>query len=129
MLTILIDSGKNKINFIYIYIYIRDSSDVRSCQQNPGLSDIERAHRYGTSGSTGRRMRVKAGFKSYKAIKVPNRKDKQSEVVKTRARTLHDDVLTKHVGCLMMDGETPLKADFKQLAGPKHYTAKKRLGV
>jgi transposase len=33
----------------------------RSLKANPGLSDMDRAQRYGTSKSTGRRIRIRAG--------------------------------------------------------------------
>lgn len=102
---------------------------VRSCKQNPGLSDEVRAQRYQISRSTAKRRRLEASYKQYRAVKVPNRNDKQVEVVKTRVRTLYDKVLTKHQGCIMMDDETPIKADFRQLPGPKFYTAQERLGV
>ena len=48
---------------------------VRSFQQNPGLSDTDRAKRYGTSKFTVQRIRQKAGYKSYRTIKIPNRSD------------------------------------------------------
>lgn len=55
---------------------------LRSIKQNPGLSDADRAQKYGTSRWTVRRIRIKAGYKSYHAIKHPNRTDKQSLVAK-----------------------------------------------
>lgn len=105
------------------------SKIVRSVKDNPGLSDSDRAKRYKTSKSTGRRRRIDAGYKSYRAIKVPNRNDKQSETAKKRSRLLYDKVLTKHNGCLVMDDETYIKMDLKQLPGQKFYAAKERLGV
>jgi transposase-like protein len=51
---------------------------VRSIKQNPGLSDRDRAKRYGTSASTVLKTRLRCGYKSYRAKKHPNRHDKQS---------------------------------------------------
>lgn len=96
---------------------------IRSIKQNPGLSDSDRAKKLNTSRSTVRRTRLKAGFKSYRAIKHPNRSDKQSSVAKKRGRRLYDEVLTKHGGCILMDDETYVKCDFKQVPGRKFYSS------
>jgi hypothetical protein len=50
-------------------------------------------------------------------------------VAKTRARRLYQNVLTKHGGCILMDDETYVKADFKQIPGQKHYYSKIRGSV
>ena len=84
---------------------------VRSAQQNPALSDRDRAKRFGTSRETARRTRLQVGLTSYRAIKVQNRADKQNLNAKQRARKLYDNVLTKFDGCLMMDDETYAKVD------------------
>lgn len=96
---------------------------IRSFKQNPGLSDRDRAKRYGTSKDTVRKIRIKAGYKSYRVIKHPNRADKQSLVAKKRARLLYDEVLTKFEGCIIMDDETYVKCDFKQIPGKKFYVS------
>lgn len=96
---------------------------IRPIKQNPGLSDNDRAKKYGTSPATVRRTRIKAGYKSYRMIKHPNRSEKQSLVAKKRARLLHDKVLTKDGGCILMDDETYVKCDYKQLPGRKFYTS------
>ena len=56
--------------------------------------------------STVRRSRLRAGYKSYRAIKKPNRTMKQNVLAKNRARLLYDKVLTKFKGCFLMDDET-----------------------
>lgn len=99
---------------------------VRSIEQNPRLSDSERAQRYDTSRFIVRRIRLRAGYKSYRVIKHPNRSDKQSLVAKQRARLLYDQVLTKHGGCVIMDDETYVKLDFKQIPANNYYVAKFR---
>lgn len=90
---------------------------IRSFKQNPGLSDGDRAQRYGTSASNVRNVRLRGGYKSYHAIKTPNRTHKQSLVARKRARLLHRDVLTKMDGHILLDDETYVKMDFKQMPG------------
>lgn len=102
---------------------------IRSVKTNPGLSDRDRAKKFNTSYSTARRIRLKAGYKSYRVIKHPNRNDKQSLVAKKRARLLYDKILTKHGGCIVMDDETYVKCDFKQIPGQKFYISKIRGNV
>jgi transposase len=98
----------------------------RSFEQNPSLSDRDRAKRYRKLKFFIRNLRQELGYKSYRAIKYPNRSDKQQLVAKKLARLLYDRVLTKFNGCLLMDDETYVKTDFKQIPGPKFYVAKLR---
>lgn len=41
---------------------------IRSIKQNPGLSDNDRAKKFGTSPATVRRTRIKAGYKPYRNV-------------------------------------------------------------
>lgn len=102
---------------------------IRSFKQNPGLSNRKRAERLQTSEWTVRKTKLRGGYTSYKSIKIPNRNEKQSSVVKTRARRLYNKVLTKFNGCLIIDDETYVKVDQKQIPGQTFYVAKKRLDV
>lgn len=102
---------------------------IRSIQQNPSLSDADRAKKCRTSRSTARRIRIEHKYKSYRASKCPNRSMKQNKTAKTRARKLYLNVLTKFGGCILMDDETYIKMDFNQIPGPRYYAAKKRGGV
>lgn len=61
---------------------------IRSIKQNPGLSDGDRAQRFGTSWNIVRRIRLKAGLESNRAMKQPNRTAKSS-AAKKQARALH----------------------------------------
>ena len=54
----------------------------RSFTQNPGLSNGERAKRYKVSEYFVRKVKKFYNFKSYRAIKYPNRVDKQSLTAK-----------------------------------------------
>ena len=101
---------------------------VKSCKQNPGLSDRDRATRYGTSKGTARNYRIRAGYKCYSMIKQPNRTDKQLVIAKSRIRLLYNE-LTKFKGCLILDDETYMKANFKQLPGRKFYVSQFRGNV
>lgn len=102
---------------------------LRSIKVNPGLSDNDRAKRYGTSKSTIRRIRIYAKLTSYRTIKYPNRSEKQQSIAKKRARRLYEQVLTKFNGCIIMDDETYVKMDVKQLPGRTFYVAKMRGAV
>ena len=95
---------------------------VKSFKQNPGLSDGDRAARYGTTRDTARKYRIRAVYKSFSMIKHPNRSDKQVAITKSRIRLLYNE-LTKFRGCLVIDDETYVKADFKQLSGRKFYVS------
>jgi hypothetical protein len=96
---------------------------LKSVRKNPGLSDSDRAQRYKTSRSNIQNIRSRAGLKSYRAIKNPNRNDKQNLTAKSRARLLYKQVMTKFRGCILMDDETYVKNDFKQLPGQKFYVS------
>lgn len=102
---------------------------LRTVRANPGLSDNEIAQKYAAARSTVRRIRLRAGYHSYRASKQPNRTLKQSFVTKTRARKLYQQVLTKYQGCLLIDDETYVKMDFGQLPGQKFYMATARGNV
>lgn len=60
---------------------------------------------------------------------MPDRNAKQQLIAKLRARKLYDNILTKNVGCIVMDDETYVKSDFKQLPGQSFYVSKVRGGV
>ena len=102
---------------------------LRSISANPGTSDRKRAHRIGTSRSMVIRTRNRACLKSFRAIKVPNRNDRQNIFARKRARKLYEGILTKFRGCLVLDDETYVKVDQKQIPGQKFYIADKRLNV
>lgn len=99
------------------------SKVLRCVKANPGLSIRDVARRYNANFQTVRNILARGGYKSYKASKHPNRHMKQNSVAKKRARLLYDHVLTKHKGCTLMDDETYVKLDFKQLPGQKFYIA------
>lgn len=99
---------------------------IKNIKANPNISDRDLAKKFRAARSTVQRIRLREGFKSYRACRQPNRDQKQNNVARIRARKLYDQVLTKFNGCLLMDDETYVKADFKQLPGQKFYLATAR---
>lgn len=120
----LVSGRKQRIKDKKLAVKIRTS-----LKANPGLSDRDWGKRYNTSASIVLQTRQKAGYKSNKAIKCPNRNDKQSKIAKSRARLLYNMVLPKFARCILMDEETCVKMDFKQIPGQKFYTETARCNV
>lgn len=87
------------------------SKVIRSLRNNPGLSDQDRATKFNSTRGIIERIRVRTGYKSYRAIKYPNRSDKQSLVVKKRTRLLYDTTLTKVQGYILIDEKTYVELD------------------
>lgn len=96
---------------------------IRSIKNNPSQSLRDQAKKFKTSKSNIQKIRLRHGLKAFKAIKKPNRTIKQNLTAKKRARLLYENVLTKFQGCIMMDDETYVKMDFKQLPGQKFYAS------
>lgn len=94
-----------------------------SLRSNPGLSLRERANHYNVSTFYIRKLRNTMKMKSFRMIKAPNRSDKQESTARKRARKLYDTWMTKKKGCCIMDDETYVKADFRQLAGRNFYVS------
>lgn len=67
---------------------------LRSIKNNFGLSDRDRAKKCETSRGNVRIISAR-DLKSFKAVKQPNRNDKQNLTVKPRSRKLYDKVLTE----------------------------------
>lgn len=99
---------------------------LRAIKTNPNVSDRDLAKKFNAVRSTVRRIRLREGVRSYKVSKQPNRTLKQNQEARTRTRKSYDQVLTKFNGCLLMDDETYIKADFKQIPGQKFYLSKAR---
>lgn len=99
---------------------------LKSIENNQGLSDRERAKKCKTSASNVRKIRLRHGQKSFRVIKVPNRSDKQSLVVKKRSRKLYQHLILKNGSCCIMDDETYVKTDFSQIPGYNYYVARMR---
>lgn len=96
---------------------------LRYVKSNPGVSIHDLAKKYDSNFSTVRNILSREGYKSFCASKHPNRSLKQNLVAKKRARLLYERVLTKFDGCILMDDETYVKMDYKQIPGRKFYLA------
>ena len=92
-------------------------------------SDRFRAKKLKVSNFFVHKWRQRLGYQSFKVVKMPNRNDKQNSTAKSRARKLYDNLLTKHNGCILMDDETYVKMDFKQIPGQCYYASKIRGNV
>lgn len=104
-------------------------SILRSFRNSPGSSYRDRAKKFGTSIGYIQKTAKRAGYKSFKAIKVPNRNEQQNLTAGIRARRLYDQYLTKFSGCWIQDDETYVKLYKAQIPGHKNYMSKKRLEV
>lgn len=96
---------------------------LKSIRNNPGLSIRDQTKKFKTSASNNFNIRSRHGYKSIRAIKQPNRNDKQNLVAKNGACRLYDEVLTKFDRCILMDDQTYVKIDLKQLSGQKYCSA------
>lgn len=102
---------------------------VRSLKVNPNLSVRDLAKKFKISVFLVQKIKQKHGLRSFKAQKTANRSEIQDQRAKTRARKLHDKFLTGFKGCILMDDETIIKADFRQNPHQKFYVARTRGAV
>ena len=93
--------------------------------ENPKLSSRDVAKKVQMSQSYVQKVKSRADLKSYKGQAAPNRDAKQNLSAKRRARKLYNDLMTKFE-CVVLDDETYIKADFKQIPGQEFYTSKSR---
>lgn len=106
---------KNKYKFI-----------IKSFNEKSQMSVRERAKHYKISKSQMHRIMRKHDFKCFRVQKAPNRNEKQNLTARSRARKLSEKMLTNFNGCLLLDDETYVKKDFKQLPGVSYYVSKVR---
>lgn len=105
------------------------SNVVSFMKRYPNRSLRYVAQKFGTNLSFVFRAKKKSGLRSYCVEKHPRRDEKGRAKAKLRARKLYDQFLTKNEGCLVMDDESYIFADFQQLPGKEFYIATKRYGV
>ena len=98
-------------------------------KRKPSQSVRDMAVKYKKSASFIQRLKTKLNLKTFKAVRVPDRDEKQHIKAKSRARKLYYEILTKNDGCIIMDDETYVKADFQQMPGNSFYVSKVRGGV
>lgn len=100
----------------------------RMIKANPNVSSRDLAKKIGMSQSYVQNAKKRAGLHTYKVQNFPNRDERQQSTAKTRARKLYEKMLTKY-GCCVMDDETYIKADFKQIPGLEFFTGKSKFDV
>lgn len=105
-----------------------DRKVVAIIEKHPNLSVRNVARKVGKSKSYVQKVKQRHGLKAYKVKKVPNRDDKQNFNAKSRAKVLYTQLLQKF-SCTIMDDETYVLEDFKQLPGLAFYTAMQRNAV
>ncbi|XP_055615271.1 uncharacterized protein LOC129761456 isoform X3 [Toxorhynchites rutilus septentrionalis] len=98
---------------------------VKPFRRDPTSSVRDVANKLNLSSSFVQRTKQREGLRTYK---VPNRDERQNMVGKTRARKLYTEMLTKP-HCLVMDNETYVKADFRQLPGLLFFSAEDKFSV
>lgn len=99
---------------------------LNAIKLNPSLSERDLAKKFNISKTYVHKIKFKHGIKSYKVQAVPNRNDNKNKNAKSRSRKLHDIMFNGHKGCIIMDDETYVKLDFRQLPGLQFYSAAHR---
>ena len=98
----------------------------RSLQQNPSTSVRDLAKKFNSSKSNVFKIKKKLGYKSYRVQKCPNRREKQDQNARKRALKLYCHDMTGKKRCIMVDNESYLKTDFRQMPG--HHFYSRRVG-
>lgn len=98
-------------------------------KRNPQLSLRDLGNKYGTTSNNVFRIKKKYGYKSHKKVKIPNRDTLNNNSAILRARKLYKGRLQHFSGCIIMDDETYVKADFNQLPGQQFYSQLKNCYV
>lgn len=105
----------------------RPNLDHKICKllaAKKGLLVRDCAKKVGTSIGMVQRAKKRNSLKSYKKQIQSKRTAQQSSTVKTRARKLYEEILSKNKQCIVMDDETYVKLDYKTLPGAQYYTVK-----
>lgn len=102
---------------------------IRYVKRHPTASNRKVAQQFNISEFYVRKQKKNKGIKSFKIQKCPDRTKEDEKRAKSRARKLYDEFLTKNEGCLIMDDETYVCLDFRQLPGASYYSAIKRNGI
>lgn len=97
-------------------------------KKDPGLSTRKVAQKAGCSKTFVERVKKQKQLRTYKVQKVPDRNAVKNEEAKKRAQKLKRDFFSKF-HCCVMDDESYVLADFKQLPGQEFYVADSRGNV
>lgn len=101
----------------------------RALTTNPLLSLADLARKFATTKSKIRTAKAKLNYDSRKVQKAPHRSDKQNATAKSRAMKLYKDNLSQSDACIIMDDESYLKADPKQMPGQQFYCKRRGRNV
>lgn len=101
---------------------------VSLMKRNPRISNRKLALKVDLSEMSVRRIKAKAGFKSYKVQAVPDRNAQKNKEAKKRARKLRANFFQSKE-CCVMDDETYVLGSFSQLPGQEFYVSKGRGNV
>ena len=93
--------------------------------RNPTLSVRDVAVRAGTTKCRVLKIRQKNYLRTYRVQKVPVRSNEKQLVADNQARKLYMEHLPKF-DCYVMDDETCVTANFRQVPGHEFYTLKKK---
>jgi len=96
--------------------------------KDPGMSERRVAKKVKCSKTKVGRVKSKAGLKTYKVQKVPDRNATKSLEARGRAKKLQMEFFQKFP-CCIMDDETYVLSKFSQLPGQAFYVANERGGV
>lgn len=105
------------------------SKVVKYSKKNPNASIREMSQKFSASRSWVHKVLVSNNLKAYRVQKCANRNDQQALRAKSRARKLYDDYLRGKKRCIVMDDESYVIADFKQLPGRAFYRSIRRFDV
>ena len=97
-------------------------------KRNPNLSIRDVAKKVNSSIWFVQQTMKRSGLYVFKVRKAPNRTDKQNTVAKSCVRKLYREWLVQPK-CIVMDDETYIKADTKQIPGQEFFVCKTRLDV
>lgn len=102
---------------------------INHVRRKPNDSLRHLASKFGMSHHWVSKVLQRHGLHTYKVQKHANRNDAQCQSAKTRSRRLYDNFLRGKNTCIVMDDETYVIADFKQLPGMGFYRSFKRFAV
>jgi len=100
-------------------------------QSDPSISEREAAARHGVSPSWLHEIKVqKLGFKSYRKETTPRYKKNQEKTAKTNCRKIYRNrVLGEKPKIIIMDDETYVPVDAKNISGRQFYTCRNKSEV
>lgn len=94
---------------------------LRDVRKNPCQSVRDLVKKFGIPKIIIQRIKKNYKLKFFKSMRIPDRCEKQLLTARRRSRKLYYEKLVKMQGCLIMDDETYVKSDFRQMPGNQYY--------